>query len=147
MKLINSKNQGFTLIELMIVVAIIGILAAVAIPAYQSYTKRAYVSEGIQMADNIKTSLAEYYATTGAFPTAVNSNASIGLPATATSMAGNAVRSIRVNQSRIEVTFRTKVITGATIFLQATIPASGGSITWDCTGGNLQNIYRPSNCK
>ncbi len=62
-------QQGFTLIELMIVVAIIGILAAIAIPAYQDYTIRAKVSEGLNLASAAKTSVAEYRVTNGAWPT------------------------------------------------------------------------------
>jgi type IV pilus assembly protein PilA len=68
-------QKGFTLIELMIVIAIIGILAAIAIPAYQNYTIRAQVSEGLSLADGFKTAISEYYAQYGGFPTGA-SNAS-----------------------------------------------------------------------
>jgi type IV pilus assembly protein PilA len=64
----KKLQQGFTLIELMIVIAIIGILAAIAIPAYQNYTIRAQVTEGLTLADGWKTAIAEYYANTGCWP-------------------------------------------------------------------------------
>src|SRR6267154_4126888 len=68
---ILSHSNGFTLIELMMVVAIIGILAAIAIPAYQNYTIRAQVTEGMTLADGWKTAIAEYYANTGNMPAAI----------------------------------------------------------------------------
>jgi len=70
--MLKQVQKGFTLIELMIVIAIIGILAAIAIPAYQNYTIRAQVTEGLTLADGWKTAIAEYYANTGNWPTVAN---------------------------------------------------------------------------
>lgn len=136
-------QQGFTLIELMIVVAIIGILAAIAIPAYQDYTKRAHVSEGLSLAAGAKTAVSEYYSTNNAWPT---NNASAGL-ASSTAISGNAVGSVAVNASQITVTFNSKIDTAASRTLVLAASASGGSIIWSCTGGDVDTKFRPSNCR
>ena len=138
----RSVQKGFTLIELMIVVAIIGILAAVALPAYQDYTKRSHVSEGLSLAGGAKTAVTEYFSSKGTWPT---TNAEAGI-ATAASIKGNAVNQVAVtNSGTITVTFNTKVAPGATIILKGT--DSGGGITWACTGGTLIAKYRPANCR
>ena len=138
----KKVQQGFTLIELMIVVAIIGILAAVAIPAYQDYTVRAKVTEGLSLASAGKTAVSEFFASTGDLPT---SNATAGL-APSGSITGNSVSSVNVNGSgAIEVTFTGNPINGSTIILSPT--TAGGGIAWDCTNGDLENKYRPSSCR
>ncbi|MEM7469224.1 MAG: pilin [Pseudomonadota bacterium] len=140
----KKVQQGFTLIELMIVVAIIGILAAVAIPAYQDYTIRAKVTEGLSLASAGKTAVSEYFASNGSLP---GSNASAGM-ATNTSIKGNSVSSVSVQASGvIRITFsNTAAIQGSTLLLTPTT-ASGG-VSWSCTiGGNLENKYRPSSCR
>ena len=137
-----KKQKGFTLIELMIVVAIIGILAAVAIPAYQDYTVRARVTEGLSLASAAKTAISEYYATNGTLPT---SNSQAGIAAAA-SITGNNVSGVAVTASgTIQVTFSGNPIDTNTMSLTAT--TNGGAIAWNCSGGDLPSKYRPSSCR
>jgi len=136
-----KKDQpGFTLIELMIVVAIIGILAAVAIPAYSDYTKRANVAEGLQLAGAVKAGVTEFYGTNAHWPL---NNTSVGAAA-ATSITGSAVASVANANGVITITYDSKV-DNQTIELSP--DDSGGSIEWICTGGNLDSRYRPGNCR
>ena len=136
----NTMQKGFTLIELMIVVAIIGILAAIAIPAYQNYTKRSHVSEGLSLAGGAKAAVTEYYSSKGEWPT---SNAEAGISTTIT---GNAVNGVVVTGSgTITVTYNTKAEAGKTIILKGS--DANGAVQWDCTTGDLDSKYRPANCR
>lgn len=137
----KKTQQGFTLIELMIVVAIIAILAAIALPAYQDYTKRAHVSEGLSLAGGAKASVTEFYSSMGHFPT---NNASAGL-ATSTDIKGNAVTSVAVNGGKITITYNDKVDNGKTVIMSP--QAGNGGVTWTCTQGDLDDKYRPANCR
>ena len=94
-------NLGFTLIELMIVVVIIGILAAVGIPQYQNYVARAQVADGLSMATSIKTAISEYYSTHGKYP---SDNTALGIDSTF-DIKGKYVRGIKVDDGRFEVIF------------------------------------------
>jgi type IV pilus assembly protein PilA len=95
--MLKKVQQGFTLIELMIVIAIIGILAAIAIPAYQNYTIRSQVTEGLSLADGWKTSISEYYAQNGSFPTASGTSGGAGTIAVSGASVGKYVGSINVS--------------------------------------------------
>ncbi len=142
----KRMQQGFTLIELMIVVAIIGILAAVAIPAYQDYTVRARVTEGLSLASAAKTGVSEFFASKGALP---STNASVGLPLAA-SITGNAVRSVGIGGvGIITVTFSGTNMPGdaANSTLTLTPDTTAGRVGWSCTGGDLLSKYRPSSCR
>ena len=136
-----NAQKGFTLIELMIVVAIIGILAAVALPAYQDYTKRTHVAEGLTLAGGAKASVTEYSLSQGKYP---SNNASAGL-ATADAIKGNAVKSVGVANGKITITYNDKVTNNATLELS---PITGaGGVQWICKRGTLIATYRPSNCR
>jgi type IV pilus assembly protein PilA len=137
----SKYNQGFTLIELMMVVAIIGILAALALPAYQDYTKRAHIEEGLTLAADAKLAIAEYYATNGKFP--VDNNAA-GLPL-GTTINGEAVKSIIVNYSRVEITYNTKILNNTMLYIQGYI--NNSSIQWTCNQGTVPMAYRPASCR
>ncbi len=144
-----KKNmQGFTLIELMIVVAIIAILAAIALPAYQDYVARSQVSEAMTLTSGAKTAVTEYYADRGAWP---SSNTLAGLPATATSINGKYVEKVEVTGNGvITATMRgagsaSSKIAGGTFVLTPT--DAGGSVTWTCNQGNIADKYLPSSCR
>ncbi|MEX0950874.1 MAG: pilin [Gammaproteobacteria bacterium] len=137
-------QQGFTLIELMIVVAIIGILAAVAIPAYSDYTIRAKVTEGIGFAAAAKTAVSEYIVSQNALP---GSAGQAGF-STDTSTAIVSGMSYNAGTGAIQVLFNdlggTMDADDDILFVPNT---AGGSVEWACTGGALEAKYRPANCR
>jgi len=141
MEMKRQLQGGFTLIELMIVVAIIGILAAIAIPQYQDYTVRARVSEGVNLASAAKTAVAEFRNSNNDWPT---SNASAGI---ADTISSTYVESVLIGANGvITVTYRSLGATDATGTITLTPSAGAGSVTWACSG-TLPPKYRPSNCR
>jgi type IV pilus assembly protein PilA len=145
-------QQGFTLIELMIVVAIIGILAAIAIPAYQDYTIRAQVSEGASLADPIKTALGDFYNNRGYFP----ANAGSAGLANSLSIVGKYVVSVdgTATPGKIKVTYgggyaNSKI--NNSILAYSAFTVGQATITWNCkssaTGTTLPNKWLPQICR
>jgi type IV pilus assembly protein PilA len=149
----RSNQQGFTLIELMIVVAIIGILAAVALPAYQDYTVRAKVTEGLTLASSAKLAVSENVTQGYGFAKGWAS------PAVTAS-----VVSIAIDQTNgtVTITYGTPIdggsktvlivpASGGVAFTGGTVSSTniplGGSIEWTCTTGTLAQKYRPASCR
>ena len=142
-----KKQQGFTLIELMIVVAIIGILAAIAIPAYQDYTIRAQVSEGLNLSGGAKAAVTEYFQDRGSLPA---DNTEAGLAAS-DEIQGMYVDEVNVAAGVINVQYGNdahQVISGNAIQLTPDT-SNPGSVAWVCaTGaGPIENKHLPAACR
>ena len=146
MKNVRHAQQGFTLIELMIVVAIIGILAAIALPAYQNYTVRAQVSEGLSLAQGARLAVTEVFQDAGALP---SNNTEAGLPPTATDISGKYVSSVSVGASGVITVNLAGADWGgpANASLTFTPDADAGRVDWTCTATNLTAAQLPSACR
>ena len=138
-----KKQQGFTLIELMIVVAIIGILAAIAIPAYQDYTIRAQVTEGLNLASGSKVAVTEYYQDTGGWPV---DNLTAGVE-DELNIRGKYTTQVTIAGQAITVTFgnsaNTKILGGT---LTLTAIDNTGAVEWGCTA-TFANKWLPASCR
>jgi type IV pilus assembly protein PilA len=132
----KATQKGFTLIELMIVVAIIGILAAIAIPAYQDYTVRSQVTEGMNLASAVETGAAEYYANTGSFPATLSAAGISAQPAgkyvKSVDVAAGAVTVVYGNQSNVAVNTQTLAFTP---YLSA-----NNDIVWICGNHGIASL-------
>ena len=148
----KAIQKGFTLIELMIVIAIIGILAVIALPAYQDYTARAQVSEAISLMEGQKSAVVEYYADKGKWPRN-NTEAGIAAP---TDIKGKYVAQVSVGPNGV-LTAKMKDkdvnndIKGKTVLLSPDVngnaASSKGSFTWTCKKGTVDSKFLPSSCR
>lgn len=142
-----GKQQGFTLIELMIVVAIIGILAAVAIPAYQDYTIRAKVTEAVGFVSVAKASVSEFYTSQGSMPTTASA---AGINTTASTSVVQSVSYVQTNTTVGVVTVAIQDIGGDTSAGQDfDLIGTGGpsGVSWDCVPGSIAPKYLPADCR
>jgi len=142
---VNRKQRGFTLIELMIVVAIIGILAAIAIPSYQSHVIRSQVAEGLTLSSGAQTSVAEFIMQNGAWPA---DNTAAGLPV-GTEIRGDYTEQVTIEDNVIVILYGINAhadISGYTVTLTAV--DNDGSVSWSCaSGGTIKRQHLPGACR
>ena len=140
----NNVQKGFTLIELMIVVAIIGILAAIAIPAYQDYITRSKVTELVTAGSACKASVSEYYQSQNALPGTLNAAGCSNNPTlkiASLDVGANGVITVVGNTGTGSIA----PATGNYVLTPST--TAGGAIQWDCTASTIAAKYLPANCR
>ena len=158
----QQRSQGFTLVELMIVIAIIGILAALAIPAYQDYTIRAQVQEGLALSVQTRNAVTEAYMASGSGP---ESREQAGLSANAADTQGRYVASVDIVDSEVIITFgneANRIIRDKMLYMTPYVAGDGVTLVWKCGNAavpegealgaeaaatDLENSYLPQTCR
>jgi type IV pilus assembly protein PilA len=140
--MLKNAQKGFTLIELMIVVAIIGILAAIAIPAYSDYTKRAKVTELVTAGSACKASVSEYFQSQGAYPTTIDAAG-----CSAQSTAKIASLALAAAGGTITVTSGITGVSGTYVLVPTEAGTASGVLEWSCVTSTIPKKYLPANCR
>jgi type IV pilus assembly protein PilA len=142
----KTVQKGFTLIELMIVVAIVGILAAVAIPAYQDYTIRAQVAELVALTDGAKIAVTESFQTTGVLPAdnaAAGYGGGSGTYTLSVTIANGVITALSRNAAPVNTAIRAQTF----ILAPANVNGTNNTLNWTCNTGSIIAQYRPANCR
>lgn len=145
----RANDKGFTLMELLIVLALVAVISMIAVPIYQSYVQSAKVTEGLTLSSSIQLEAEVYYTLNGQWPNSANSHNELKIPAPE-SYAGNSVESITLRGQEITVLYNDSVVgesaeTAVSLLLTAEVN-EGGSIQWACTGQNIEESDLPTGC-
>jgi type IV pilus assembly protein PilA len=142
--MLKNAQKGFTLIELMIVVAIIGILAAIAIPAYSDYTKRAKVTELVTAGSACKASVSEFFQAEQAFPANLDQAGCSGTP---TAKIQSLTLAANTGVITVEANVTGAGVTGNYVLVPSETTVNSGVLEWACTASTIDPKYLPANCR